>query len=73
MTTAGTTFTITLNGDPYAVDGPLTLAALLARLELHPQTVAVELNHDIVTRDRFASTTLAPGDQVEVVRMIGGG
>ncbi|HEX7127347.1 MAG TPA: sulfur carrier protein ThiS [Thermodesulfobacteriota bacterium] len=65
--------TITLNGEPYTLEGPATLAALLERLEIHPQTVAVELNQDIVRRDRLAETPLAEGDRVEVVRMIGGG
>lgn len=65
--------TITLNGEPYSLDGPATLAALLERLRIHPRTVAVELNYDIVKRDRLAETPLVEGDTVEVVRMIGGG
>lgn len=65
--------TITLNGEPYTLERPVTLAALLERLKVHPQTVAVELNQDIVRRDRLAETPLAEGDRVEVVRMIGGG
>lgn len=65
--------TITLNGEPYSLEGPITVADLLGRLKLHPQTVAVELNHDILKRDRYAATTLRDGDKVEVVRMIGGG
>ncbi len=65
--------TITLNGEPYPLEGPTTLAALLERLGIHPQTVAVELNEDIVRRDRLAATSVAAGDTVEVVRMIGGG
>lgn len=71
MSAAG--ITITLNGEPYSLEGPTALAALLDRLKLHPQTVAVELNHDIVTRERYSTTTLNEGDTVEVVRMIGGG
>ncbi len=65
--------TIRLNGEPYSLEGPITVADLLDRLGLHPQTVAVELNRDILRRDRYAVTTLAEGDAVEVVRMIGGG
>jgi sulfur carrier protein len=65
--------TITLNGEPYVLEEPSTLAALLDRLKIHPRTVAVELNQDIVRRDRLASTPLGPGDTVEIVRMIGGG
>ncbi|HEY8370993.1 MAG TPA: sulfur carrier protein ThiS, partial [Thermodesulfobacteriota bacterium] len=50
---------ITLNGEPYTLEGPATLATLLERLRIHPQTVAVELNQDIVRRDRLAETPLA--------------
>lgn len=64
---------ITLNGEPYTLEGPATLAVLLERLAIHPQSVAVEHNYDIVKRDRLAETPLAEGDTVEVVRMIGGG
>ncbi len=71
MSAAG--ITIMLNGEPYALEGATTLVVLLDRLKLHPQTVAVELNLDIVKRDRYATTTLNEGDKVEVVRMIGGG
>lgn len=65
--------TITLNGDRYTLDRQVTLAALLERLRIDPRTVAVELNQDIVRRDRLAETPIEEGDRVEVVRMIGGG
>jgi sulfur carrier protein len=35
--------------------------------------VAVELNHDIVPRDRWPSTTLKDGDRLEIVHFVGGG
>jgi sulfur carrier protein len=35
--------------------------------------VAVELNRDIVPRDRWAETTLNDGDRLEVVHFVGGG
>ena len=64
---------ITLNGDPYSTDGPLTIAALLARLDIDPRRVAVEHNFVIVKRDRYASTAVADGDQIEIVNFVGGG
>jgi thiamine biosynthesis protein ThiS len=50
-----------------------TLAALVERLGMKPDRVAVELNRDIVPRDRWAHTTLAEGDRLEVVHFVGGG
>jgi sulfur carrier protein len=35
--------------------------------------VAVELNLDIVPRDRWATTALKDGDRLEIVHFVGGG
>jgi thiamine biosynthesis protein ThiS len=35
--------------------------------------VAVELNLDIVPRDRWADTQLNEGDRLEIVHFVGGG
>jgi sulfur carrier protein len=35
--------------------------------------VAVELNRDIVPRDRWTQTALAEGDRLEIVHFVGGG
>ena len=35
--------------------------------------VAVELNRDIVPRDRWAETELNEGDRLEIVHFVGGG
>jgi thiamine biosynthesis protein ThiS len=64
---------IQLNGDPYELDGPATLADLLARLEIDPRRVAVEQNFVVVKRDRYAAAPIADGDQIEIVNFVGGG
>lgn len=52
---------------------PFTLAALVEALGMKPDRVAVELNRDIVPRDRWAETMLNEGDRLEVVHFVGGG
>jgi len=64
---------IQLNGDPYELAGPMTIAALLAQLEIEPRRVAVEHNLDIVKRARYETTTINEGDEVEIVNFVGGG
>jgi thiamine biosynthesis protein ThiS len=64
---------ITLNGDPLELAGPLTVADLLAHLEIDSRRVAVEHNMDVVKRARFASTEVKDGDEVEIVNFVGGG
>jgi thiamine biosynthesis protein ThiS len=65
--------TLTLNGESRALDGPATVAALLASLGLEARKVAVERNAEIVPRSRYAETWLASGDALEIVHFIGGG
>ncbi len=65
--------TITLNGDPFLVPGPLTVTELLERLEIDPRSVAVERNFAVVKRDHYATTAIGEGDQIEVVNFVGGG
>jgi sulfur carrier protein len=64
---------ITLNGDPFDVEGPLTVADLLARLAIDPRRVAVEHNLAILKRQAFADAIVREGDTVEIVNFVGGG
>ncbi len=50
-----------------------TLLDLLASLDQHPGTVAVEVNRELVPRARFGETALHGGDRVEIVRFVQGG
>jgi sulfur carrier protein len=50
-----------------------TLSILLEKLGMKADRVAVELNRDIVSRDRWAATVLKEGDHLEVVHFVGGG
>ena len=68
-----TTVTITLNGDPYEIDGPLTVSELLARLDIDPRRVAVEHNLIVLKRAAFDATAVDAGDQIEIVNFVGGG
>ncbi|MCP5140724.1 MAG: sulfur carrier protein ThiS [Gammaproteobacteria bacterium] len=50
-----------------------SMADLLAQLDLAGQKLAVEVNLDIVPRSTYADHALRDGDQIEIVRAIGGG
>ena len=64
---------IIINGEPRALEGPLTLAGLLAALGLDGGKVAVERNLEIVPRSAYGEVAVADGDRYEIVRFIGGG
>jgi thiamine biosynthesis protein ThiS len=62
-----------INGDEKTFNSSLTLAALVETLGMKADRVAVELNLDIVPRDRWPSTPLNDGDRLEIVHFVGGG
>lgn len=64
---------ITLNGEPYQVDEPLSVADLLMTLAIDQRRVAVEHNLTILKRQLFADTLVHEGDRIEIVNFVGGG
>ena len=65
-----------INGEERTFDNSrahFTLAALVEVLGMKADRVAIELNRDIVPRDRWAETNLAEGDRLEIVHFVGGG
>jgi thiamine biosynthesis protein ThiS len=68
-----TDFQITLNGEPYTVNGDDRLVALIESLKLKRGRVAVEINREIVPKANWDRTVLAAGDVVEIVNFVGGG
>ena len=64
---------IMLNGDPFELSGPRTIATLLADLEIDARRVAVEHNLVVLKRTAFETTEVREGDQVEIVNFVGGG
>ncbi len=52
---------------------PATLVALIEKLGMKADRVAVELNRDIAPRDSWSETILKDGDQLEIVHFVGGG
>ena len=67
------TTSITLNGDPYPLDGDTPLTALLERLDMRRGRVAVEINREIVPKADYDATIVRAGDHVEIINFVGGG
>ena len=64
---------ITVNGEKKTVVGPLTVKGLLESLGVNPRAVAVERNLKIITKDAFDGEAVLEGDNIEIIRMVGGG
>ena len=63
---------ITINGKPEEVQAD-TVMDVLKQKEIDPHMVAVELNTQIVERDRLETTNVRDGDKVEFLFYMGGG
>lgn len=70
---ATTTIRIELNGAPRELRSGATVADLVGELGLRPEVVAIEVNESLVPRAERARRTLAEGDRVELVTLVGGG
>lgn len=65
--------TLFVNGSTRSVSPDSNVTRLLETLELAGKRVAVERNGEIVPRSQYGTTSLADGDQLEIVVAVGGG
>jgi sulfur carrier protein len=64
--------TLTINGEEREFTAA-NLAQLVEQLGMKQDRVAVELNREIVPRDRWSVTPVRAGDRLEIVHFVGGG
>jgi sulfur carrier protein len=63
----------TVNGEPIDLPEGLTVAALLERLGVRAERVAVERNGQVVKKARHGEQVVEAGDVLEIVTFVGGG
>jgi thiamine biosynthesis protein ThiS len=64
---------IFINGEIKEFAGELNLFQLLKNLALPSETIAVELNKEVVRKKDWESITLNDADKIEVIHFVGGG
>lgn len=64
---------IVVNGKEQELDCPVSVKQLLQILDLKGDRVAVEVNLEIVDRQKFDNFKIKEGDTVEVIHFVGGG
>lgn len=62
-----------INGENKEVPQLESVADLVEHLGMKADRLAVELNREIVSRERWSSTPLKEGDSIEIVHFVGGG
>ena len=64
---------IQLNGTPYEINDGTNLNELLDKLKIQKNKVAIEVNGEIVEKNKYPGLILSKDDKVEIVHFIGGG
>jgi len=64
---------IQLNGNPYEISNGINLNELLNKLKIQKNKVAIEVNGEIIEKNKYTEFILNKGDKVEIVQFIGGG
>ena len=64
-----------INGESKTFDQglPETLSILLEKLKIDAATVVAEIDGTIIERKAFAQTALSDGQNIELIRFVGGG
>ena len=61
------------NGQSIEAELPCSLEVFLLAQKLLPRSVVVELNGEAIAPSEFSQRQLAPGDRLEIVRIVAGG
>jgi len=64
---------VIINGEPHQLLAPISLAQAVALLTSAQAGIAAAVNGDVVRRAVWSSTSLADGDEVEVLTAVQGG
>ena len=64
---------IKLNGESVSVADAITVATLLDENKIPTAGTAVAIDGEIIRNTDFTSRTLCEGDEVDILRAIGGG
>lgn len=63
---------VKINGESYDFNGK-KISEILNETGYSELHIAVELNEEIVPKDKYGEITLKDGDSLEIVRFVGGG
>ena len=64
---------LSINGKKRELEGPQPLVDYLDSLGVNIQHIAVAYNGSVLPRSQLGEVTLSAGDEVEIVRAVGGG
>ena len=64
---------VVVNGEERELPGPMSIVELLTHLGIDQRFGAVEVNREVVPKSEHPRHALRDGDQIEIIRFVGGG
>jgi sulfur carrier protein len=64
---------IQVNGKDLEIDNQSNANDLINQLGYQDQRIALEVNEAIISKSKHTEFTLSEGDQVEIIKAVGGG
>ena len=68
-----TSMKVSINGEKVDARGAETVAELVQRFQVPPETILIEHNGTALHRHEWPQRSLREGDQVELLRVVAGG
>ena len=64
---------VILNGKESKFDKKITVRELVQTLSLKPDGLVVQINEEIISKDKYAGHQVNDGDQIELIKFMAGG
>ncbi|AGB41251.1 thiamine biosynthesis protein ThiS [Halobacteroides halobius DSM 5150] len=64
---------VILNGAEEKLEEEIALLDFLTTKELELERLVIEYNQEVIQQEEWANVTLKNGDQLEILRFVGGG
>ncbi len=64
---------IKLNGEAWDVRPDMDILSFLKKMKISPGSIVIEHNRKILDKDSLNSAVLKDGDELELIRFVGGG
>ena len=62
-----------VNGSEKKILSSTTISELIGSLKINSQNVLIEVNREVVVKRDYSATVLKEGDEIELIRFVGGG
>ncbi len=62
-----------VNGKEMDFEEGISIQNLIEKLHLNPETIVVEVNLDIISKEKYLTSRLSKKDRIEIINFVGGG